>query len=77
MKHGILAGVLVAGFALAGPPDLEQVRERAKRLRDSDTEGWRRIPWAASLLEAADAARREGRPMFVFTHDGNIDTGRC
>jgi hypothetical protein len=77
MRHGILAGVLVAGVALAGPPELEQVRERAKRLRDSDTEGWRRIPWEPSLMDAARAARREGRPMFVFTHDGNIDTGRC
>jgi hypothetical protein len=77
MKHGILAGVLVASVALAGPPELEQVRQRAKRLRDGDTAGWRRVPWAKSLLDAADAARREGRPMFVLAHDGNIDTGRC
>jgi hypothetical protein len=77
MKHGILAGVLAAGVALAGPPELEPIRERAKQLRESDTEGWRRIPWAASLTDAARAAKQEGRPMFVFTHDGNIDTGRC
>ena len=77
MRHVLSAALLVAGVALAGPPDLGQVRERAKRLRDGDTDGWRRIPWERSLLDAADAARREGRPMFVFTHDGNIDTGRC
>jgi hypothetical protein len=69
--------VLLAGLALAGQAELDHARDQARRLRDSDTDAWRRVPWAASLTAAADAARREGRPMFVFTHDGNIDTGRC
>jgi hypothetical protein len=53
------------------------IAKEARRIRASDTEAWRRIPWAASLTDAAAAAKRENRPMFVFSHEGNIDTGRC
>ena len=53
------------------------VRQRVRQIMDSDTNAWRRIPWAPSLTAAAEAARKEDRPIFVFSHDGNIDTGRC
>jgi hypothetical protein len=53
------------------------VLERARQVRESDTNGWRKIPWTPSLLEARRVSREEGRPVFLFTHDGNIETGRC
>jgi hypothetical protein len=67
---------LLAGWP-APASDEEQILARVKAIRDSDTAAWRKVPWAASLVEADRAARREGRPMFVFSHEGNIDTGRC
>jgi hypothetical protein len=35
------------------------------------------IGWATTLVQAADVAKKTGRPLFVFFHNGNIDTGRC
>src|SRR5262249_2366190 len=67
----------LVGVACAAAPEEARVRERVEKIRASDTEDWRRIPWTRSLLDAAAAARKEGRPMFVFSHEGNIDTGRC
>ncbi len=38
---------------------------------------WQKIPWVASLTEARRLAEKEKIPIFLFTHDGNIETGRC
>jgi hypothetical protein len=35
------------------------------------------IGWARSILAAETLARENGRPVFLFTHDGRINTGRC
>ncbi|MBI1792067.1 MAG: hypothetical protein HYR60_31460 [Acidobacteria bacterium] len=35
------------------------------------------IGWAPSLVAAKELARRSQRPVFVFTHDGRVSTGRC
>jgi hypothetical protein len=75
---GLLA--VVAGSVLHGEPAERRedwVHRRVRAINASDTEAWRRIPWAASLTAAAAAAKKEGRPLFVFSHEGNIDTGRC
>jgi hypothetical protein len=69
--------LLAAGGALAAPPEEERVHQRVEQIRRSDTDTWRQIPWTTSLPDAARVAAKESRPMFVFTHDGNIDTGRC
>lgn len=61
---------------LAGASD-DDVRKQAAALRDGDTDAWRRVPWARSLPDAVTTAKREGRPLFLFSHEGNIDTGRC
>ena len=61
---------------LIGASDAD-IRKQAAALRDGDTDAWRRVPWAKTLPEAIAAARREGRPLFLFSHEGNIDTGRC
>ncbi len=77
----IIGAVLTAGVLIAAGEarDRDQgwVRERARLIEQSDTTAWRKIPWAASLLEALRLGRQEGRPVFLFTYDGNLDTGRC
>lgn len=35
------------------------------------------IGWARTILAAENLARENGRPVFLFTHDGRINTGRC
>ncbi len=53
------------------------VRKRVAEIKESDTGEWRKIAWAESLLAAEKSAKDEGRPIFLFTMDGNLDTGRC
>jgi hypothetical protein len=75
----ILASALMPGpeRASAQEHDAAWVRTQIQRIRDSDTVAWRKIPWTASLTEARRVSAAEGRPLFLFTHDGNIETGRC
>ncbi len=35
------------------------------------------IGWANGLREAIGLARRYARPVFLFTHDGHMNVGRC
>lgn len=78
MKRSLtLFWVLTAGWVIAADADESRIRKRLEAIRASDTEAWRQIPWTASLLDASRTAKKEGRLMFVFSHDGNIDTGRC
>jgi hypothetical protein len=76
---GILA-VLAVGFwsaALAAEHDEAWVAEQVKKIKQSDTTGWASIPWVASLTEARRVSGEEKKPVFLFTLDGNIETGRC
>jgi hypothetical protein len=36
-----------------------------------------RIGWAPDIRHAERLSRDSGRPVFLFTHDGRIHTGRC
>jgi hypothetical protein len=74
------AGLLLGAFALpaaAEERDEAWVQNRVKQMQESDAAAWRRIPWAASLSDARQASQHENRPVFLFSHDGNLDTGRC
>jgi len=35
------------------------------------------IGWASGLRDAIKLAKRHGRPVFLFTHDGHMNVGRC
>ena len=35
------------------------------------------IGWAKDIRVALDLAKKHHRPVFLFTHDGRINTGRC
>ncbi len=53
------------------------VAAQVDAIRQSDTSGWDRIPWVASLLDARRISGQEQEPIFLFTLDGNLETGRC
>ncbi len=42
-----------------------------------DEKRFDQIGWCTSLLEAEKLAREHQRPIFLFTHDGRMNVGRC
>jgi hypothetical protein len=54
------------------------VKERVKSLQPtSEEKRFDEIGWAKSIVEAEKLARQHDRPVFLFTHNGSIGTGRC
>ena len=61
-----------------GARDLAWVERRAQELEPAARE--RRIDeigWASDIRQARRLAAENSRPVFLFTHDGHINTGRC
>jgi hypothetical protein len=80
MAKAVMTGLLavaVLSSASAQERDEAWVRQRVKQIKESDTTGFLKVPWAPSLLEARKAAKDGRRPVFLFTLDGNLETGRC
>jgi hypothetical protein len=81
VMRAMIAAVLTLGVFVAVGRAQERdeawVQARVQKIKASDTTGWSRIPWTASLLAAREASMKENKPVFLFTHDGNIETGRC
>jgi hypothetical protein len=76
-NHLIVLSILALGALAAVEREEQAIQKRVEQIKDSDTGTWRKIPWTASLLEARHASERGKQPLFLFTHDGNIETGRC
>ena len=71
---------LDAGHAEPQPDarDLAWVEKRAQELEPVAHD--RRIDeigWASDIRQAERLAGEHSRPVFLFTHDGHINTGRC
>jgi hypothetical protein len=79
MKRGsvLFVAALSAMFVSIALGDEAAIRKQIERIKESEVSTWRKIPWTASLLAARRASEREKRPVFLFTYDGNIETGRC
>jgi hypothetical protein len=77
MAASMLTLGVFAAASGAEEHDAAWLSSRVRQIKESDTTGWSRIPWAASLIAARQASEKENRPVFLFTHDGNIETGRC
>ncbi len=61
-----------------GARDLAWVQKRVQELEPAARE--RRIDeigWASDIRQAERLAAEHNRPVFLFTHDGHINTGRC
>jgi hypothetical protein len=76
-RTAALAALAWCGFLAAAERNEAWLRRRVEEVKRSDDRAWQKIPWVASLPEAIRLAGREGRPVFLFTHDGNLETGRC
>ena len=61
-----------------GARDMAWVKKRVQELEPAARE--RRIDeigWASDIRLAERLAAENSRPVFLFTHDGHINTGRC
>jgi hypothetical protein len=70
-------GLGAGGSALQSGKPSSWVQERIRDFRTAPAMKWTTIPWVGSLVEARRLSREDGRPVLLFTHDGNIETGRC
>ncbi len=78
----LAAGIVASHGQSAVPPpaarDVAWVEKRIQELQPAPRE--RRIDeigWASDIREAERLAGENSRPVFLFTHDGHINTGRC
>ena len=51
-----------------------QIQERQPAAEDRRFD---EIGWFTEIRSAEKAARESGRPLFLFTHDGRMNVGRC
>jgi hypothetical protein len=72
-----LAATLAAMIVSTAKGDEGAIRKQIERIKENEVNAWRKIPWTASLLAARRTSEREKQPIFLFTYDGNIETGRC
>jgi hypothetical protein len=80
-----LTGFGLACLALFGAdaflPDDSLVKsvesEVRKVLPTREERRYDQIGWAPDTKTALAAAAKANRPMYLFTYDGNIETGRC
>ncbi len=83
-----MAGLCAAGFAAKEKSDTfsavgdgEVVAWVAKRVQERQPSAQDRrfdeIGWATDLRTAIRLGKEHNRPIFLFTMDGRINTGRC
>jgi hypothetical protein len=80
----VLSSVLLLGSAIAADVWLKDdalvssVEKKVHELQPTREERrYDQIGWAPSILAAEARAKEMGRPVFLFTYDGKIETGRC
>ena len=75
-----LRGLGLALTVAAAPSALDsaEVDRRAAEWQPSARERqWEQIGWAGGLKSAMETAKKSQRPVFLFTHDGRLNVGRC
>jgi hypothetical protein len=81
-----LIGGLLCGATAPGDDSTPLADQNVKSVVDRRANEWqptaeeRRfddIGWCTSLLQAEALALKHGRPIFLFTHDGRMQVGRC
>lgn len=79
----VSAGAILMGAAVGAESWLkndklvEAVETKVREMPSRDEKRFDEIGWAPSILAAEALARKTNRPMFLFTYNGKIDTGRC
>jgi len=74
----VLASMLAVLHLSAADLSFEAVERRVAELQPrADEKRFDEIGWAKDIREALRLARQHNRPVFLFTHDGRMNIGRC
>jgi hypothetical protein len=74
----ILSSAIAAEVWLKDDSLVSSVEKRVHDLQPTrDERRFDQIGWAPSILAAEARAKEIHRPVFLFTYDGKIETGRC
>jgi hypothetical protein len=69
---------LLAGALAAETGDRAWVDQRVRELQPRPEEKrFDEIGWAKDIRDAKELAKQHQRPVFLFTHDGRMNIGRC
>ena len=73
---GFVASLFV--FAVRAEMDFAAIEKRVQDLQPTAEEKrFDEIGWAADIRTAKKLARENHRAVFLFTHDGRMNLGRC
>jgi hypothetical protein len=73
-----LIPLLAIGAAAPVDRDPTWVSQRVTQWQPTPKErAWEGIGWAKDVREAERLAKASNRPVFLFTHDGRLNVGRC
>jgi hypothetical protein len=74
----VLTFLLAALRLPAAELSVEAVRQRVAELQPrTEEKRFDEIGWAKDIREALRLAKQHNRPVFLFTHDGRMNIGRC
>ena len=80
---GLLLGAMAtAGCATAGPISDAKVQSGvektvAERQPTAEDKRFDEIGWVTDIRTAMRLGRENNRPIFLYTGDGHVNTGRC
>jgi hypothetical protein len=79
MRVVFVLTVLLAVLRLpAADISFEAVQQRVAELQPrTEEKRFDEIGWAKDIREALRLAKQHNRPVFLFTHDGRMNIGRC
>ena len=75
----VFAVIWLAGSGFASETyDVSWVQQRVRELQPKPSEKrFDEIGWADDIRDAIGLAKQYQRPVFLFTHDGRMNIGRC
>ena len=78
MRGVLVLSLLAALYLPAADLGFEAVQQRVAELQPrAEEKRFDEIGWAKDIREALRLAERHKRPVFLFTHDGRMNIGRC
>jgi hypothetical protein len=78
MRALVALAALLAALDSYAATSFEEVRQRVAELQPkAEEKRFDEIGWAKDIRDAKRLAKEHNRPVFLFTHDGRMNIGRC
>jgi hypothetical protein len=78
MRWILNVALLFAAHVPGAEPGFDAVQNRVAELQPrAEEKRFDEIGWAKDIREALRLAKQHNRPVFLFTHDGRMNIGRC